>query len=84
MTKAPNQITGAKVAGACRFMRLVLSRLPSSRSSAYRHFAQFTSEVIRQEVFQDFFTGFLKGLLPNSMRSKRATRGLPCFFNAAS
>jgi hypothetical protein len=36
-----NQITGAKVAGACRFMRLVLSRFPSCRSGAYRHFAQF-------------------------------------------
>jgi hypothetical protein len=36
-----NQITGAKVAGACCFMRLVLSRFPSSRSGAYRHFAQF-------------------------------------------
>jgi len=36
-----NKITRAKVAGACGFMRLVLSRLPSSRSGAYRHFAQF-------------------------------------------
>jgi hypothetical protein len=36
-----NQITRAKVAGACGFMRLVLSRFGSSRSGAYRHFAQF-------------------------------------------
>ena len=36
-----NQITGAKVAGACSFERLILSRLSSSRSGAYRHFAQF-------------------------------------------
>jgi len=39
--KSPNQITGAKVAGACCFMRLVLSRFSSSRSGAPRHFAQF-------------------------------------------
>ena len=38
---APNHITEAKVAGACGFMRLALSRLSSSRSSAYRRFAQF-------------------------------------------
>jgi hypothetical protein len=41
ITTWPNKITAAKVAGACRFMRLVLSQLPSSRSGAYRHFAEF-------------------------------------------
>lgn len=31
MTQPPNQITGAKAAGACGFMRLVLWRFPSCR-----------------------------------------------------
>jgi hypothetical protein len=42
-----NQITPAKVAGACSFMRWVLSRLPSSRSGAHRHFAEFYRSVIK-------------------------------------
>ena len=41
MTTWSNQITGAKVAGAPTLLRLVLSRLLSSRSGAYRYFAQF-------------------------------------------
>jgi hypothetical protein len=45
---------------------------------------ELTSEVIRQRFFQDFFTGFLKGLLPNSSLSNKATSGLPLFFKAAS
>ena len=45
---------------------------------------QLTSEVIRQRFFQEFFTGFLKGLLPSSTRSNKATSGLPFFFKAAS
>jgi hypothetical protein len=49
-----------------------------------RHAAQFTSEVIRQAFFQDFFAGFFQGLLPRSTRSNRATTGLPAFRNAAS
>jgi len=53
----------------------------SRRESAV---AQLTSEVIRQRIFQDFFAGFLKGLLPNSTRSNKATKGLPFFLNAAS
>jgi hypothetical protein len=36
-----NKVTGAKVAGACGFMRVALSRFPNCRSGAYRHFAQF-------------------------------------------
>jgi hypothetical protein len=39
--RVANKITAAKVAGACGFMRLILSRLSSSRSGAYRHFAEF-------------------------------------------
>jgi hypothetical protein len=37
----PNKITAAKVAGASGLMRSVLSRFWTSRSGAYRHFAQF-------------------------------------------
>jgi hypothetical protein len=36
-----NKITAAKVAGACSFTRFVQSQLSSSRSGAYRHFAEF-------------------------------------------
>ena len=53
----------------------------SRRESAV---AQLTSEVIRQRFFQELFTGFLKGLLPSSTRSNKATSGLPFFFKAAS
>ena len=52
-----------------------------SRSAAV---AELTSEVIRQRFFQDFFTGFLKGLLPSSTLSNKATSGLPLFLKAAS
>jgi hypothetical protein len=45
-----NQITAAKVAGACCFMRLVLSRFPNSRSGAYRHFAEFFRYVTSIET----------------------------------
>ena len=45
---------------------------------------ELTSEVIRQRIFQDFFTGFLKGLLPSSTLSNKATSGLPCLRSAAS
>ena len=45
---------------------------------------EFTSEVIRQRFFEDFFAGFFQGLLPSSTRSKSATSGLPFFLNAAS
>jgi hypothetical protein len=41
MRDVSNKITPAKVAGACSFMRWVLSRFPCSRSGAYRHFAEF-------------------------------------------
>jgi hypothetical protein len=41
MILSSNKITGAKVAGACGFRRLVLSRFPRWRSGADRHFAQF-------------------------------------------
>lgn len=41
MRRTANQITGAKVAGACGLVRLVLLRSPSCRSGTYRHFAQF-------------------------------------------
>ena len=46
----PNQITGAKVAGASGLMRLVLSRFLSSRSGAYRHFAQFRRWATRRAL----------------------------------
>ena len=46
--------------------------------------AQFTSEIIRQAIFQFLFTGFLNGLLPNSTLSKRAMSGLLALRNAAS
>ena len=46
--------------------------------------AELTSEVIRQRIFQDFLTGFLKGLLPNGTWSNSATMGLACFFKEAS
>jgi hypothetical protein len=46
--------------------------------------AELTSEVIRQRFFQDFFMGFLKGLLPSSTLSNKATSGLPLFLKAAS
>ena len=45
---------------------------------------ELTSEVIRQRFFQDLFTGFLKGLLPSSTRSKSFTRSLPFRRSAAS
>ncbi len=53
----------------------------SRRESAV---AQLTSEVIRQRFFQEFFTGFLKGLLPSSTWSNKATSGLPFLRRAAS
>ena len=58
----------------------------SGRNSAnsFPVMPEFTSEVIRQRFFQDFFTGFLKGLLPSSTLSNKATSGLPLFFKAAS
>ena len=46
--------------------------------------AELTSEVIRQRFFQDFFTGFLKGLLPSSTLPNKVTSGLPLFLKAAS
>ena len=45
---------------------------------------ELTSEVIRQRFFQDFFTGFLKGLLPSSTLPNKVTSGLPLFLKAAS
>jgi hypothetical protein len=49
MRRRANQITGAKVAGACSFVRSGLSHLSSSRSGAYRHFAQFGRSTARQK-----------------------------------
>jgi hypothetical protein len=58
MKTLPNQITGAKVAGACGFMRLVLSRFPSCRSGASRHFAQFWRSA-RRNTMKVSFTGLV-------------------------
>jgi hypothetical protein len=55
--------------------------LSTSRSASV---PELTSEVIRQRFFQDFFMGFLKGLLPSSTLSNKATSGLPLFLKAAS
>ena len=69
-----------QVAGANRRWRCQFRYRGSRRESAV---AQLTSEVIRQRFFQDFFAGFLKGLLPNSTRSNKATSGLPLLRKAA-
>ena len=45
---------------------------------------ELTSAVIRQEIFQDFFKVVLNRFFPISIWSRRATNGLPAFFNAAS